>query len=287
MRKAGTLLSVYLAYMLEYRAELFLWALAGALPLILLGVWTEAARGGEFPLSPGEFARYFLMVFLVRQATVVWVVWEFERDVVEGRLSFRLLRPLDPFFDHLAAHTAERLARLPFVVLLTLLFFAVTGLTLNHPEWFGEGAPRKLSGTLPGAPYLEGGSVDWLRLAEDLRALGLRGRVADRGEAGEEVWISFRAPGYAADAQVDPRTGAYRMVVTDYGLVAVLNDLHKGRDAPGGWKLFLDLSALFLALVSLTGLLLGVLLPKSRRAALLVLGLGGLLFLALALYAAR
>lgn len=129
--------------------------------------------------------------------------------------------------------------------------------------------------------------MDWLRLAEDLRALGLRGRVADRGEAGEEVWISFRAPGYAADAQVDPKTGAYRMVVTDYGLVAVLNDLHKGRDAPGGWKLCLDLSALFLALVSLTGLLLGVLLPKSRRAALFVLGLGGLLFLALALYAAR
>ena len=123
MRKAKTLLAVYLAYMLEYRAELFLWALAGALPLILLGVWTEAARGGEFALSPGEFARYFLMVFLVRQATVVWVVWEFERDVVEGRLSFRLLRPLDPFFDHLAAHVAERLARLPFVVLLTLLFF--------------------------------------------------------------------------------------------------------------------------------------------------------------------
>ncbi|MFN3180109.1 MAG: ABC transporter permease [Thermus sp.] len=123
MRKARDVLSVYLAYMLEYRAELFLWALAGTLPFILLGVWTEAARGGDFPLSPGEFARYFLMVFLVRQATVVWVVWEFERDVVEGRLSFRLLRPLDPFFEHLAAHVAERLARLPFVVLLVLLFF--------------------------------------------------------------------------------------------------------------------------------------------------------------------
>jgi hypothetical protein len=123
MRKAKTLLAVYLAYMLEYRAELFLWALAGLLPLILMGVWTEAARSGGFPLSSGEFARYFLMVFLVRQATVVWVVWEFERDVVEGRLSFRLLRPLDPFLDHLAAHVAERLARLPFVVLLTLLFF--------------------------------------------------------------------------------------------------------------------------------------------------------------------
>ncbi|WP_243095012.1 ABC transporter permease [Thermus thalpophilus] len=134
MRKAWALLGVYLAYMLEYRAELFLWALAGALPLILLGVWTEAARHGDFPLGPGEFARYFLMVFLVRQATVVWVVWEFERDVVEGRLSFRLLRPLDPFFDHLAAHVAERLARLPFVVLLTLLFFLLFPEARFQPE---------------------------------------------------------------------------------------------------------------------------------------------------------
>ncbi|GAB5603660.1 hypothetical protein FJNA_21860 [Thermus sp. FJN-A] len=174
---------------------------------------------------------------------------------------------------------------LSLLAFLTLLFFALTGLTLNHPEWFGEGSPRKVSGTLPGAPYLEGQAVDWLRLAEDLRALGLRGRVADRGEAGQEVWVSFRAPGYAADAQVDPGTGAYRVVVTAHGLVAALNDLHKGRDTPGGWRVFLDLSALFLALVSLTGLLLGLFLRKTRRAALLSLLLGFLLFGGMALWA--
>ncbi|WP_337845690.1 ABC-2 family transporter protein [Thermus sp.] len=123
MRKARVLLQVYLAYMLEYRAELVLWALAGVLPLILMGVWMEAAEGGDFPLTSGEFARYFLMAYLVRQLTVVWVVWEFERDVVEGRLSFRLLKPLDPFFEHLAAHVAERLARFPFVLFLVGFFF--------------------------------------------------------------------------------------------------------------------------------------------------------------------
>ncbi len=174
---------------------------------------------------------------------------------------------------------------LSLLAFLTLLFFAVTGLTLNHPEWFGEGSPRKSSGTLPGAPYGEGKGLDWLRLAEDLRALGLRGQVADHGESGGEAWISFRAPGYAADAQVDPQTGAYRLVVTEHGLVALLNDLHKGRDTRGGWKVFLDLSALFLALVSLTGLLLGVILPKTRKAALLTLGVGALGFVALALWA--
>jgi hypothetical protein len=176
---------------------------------------------------------------------------------------------------------------LSLLAFLTLLFFAVTGLTLNHPEWFGEGTPRKLSGTLPHAPYLDGDRPDWLHLAEDLRALGLRGQVADHGESGELTWLSFRAPGYAADAEVDPKTGAYRLVVTDHGLVAVLNDLHKGRDTPGSWKAFLDISALFLALVSLTGLLLGVILPRTRKAALLALALGTGGFLGLALWALR
>jgi hypothetical protein len=111
--------------------------------------------------------------------------------------------------------------------------------------------------------------------------------VADHGASGETTWLSFRAPGYAADAEVDPKTGAYRLVVTDHGLVAALNDLHKGRDTPGSWKTFLDISALFLALVSLTGLLLGVILPRTRKAALLALALGAGGFLGLALWALR
>lgn len=118
-----TLLTVYYAYMLEYRAELFFWVLSGSLPLILMGVWVRAAQGGQFGLSPTDFIRYFLAVFFVRQFTVVWVIWEFEREVVEGKLSFRLLQPLDPGWHHLASHFAERFARLPFAVALIGLFF--------------------------------------------------------------------------------------------------------------------------------------------------------------------
>jgi len=58
IRKARVLLSSYYAYMLEYRAELFLWALSGSLPLVLMGVWIEAAQGGQFGLGPLDFARY-------------------------------------------------------------------------------------------------------------------------------------------------------------------------------------------------------------------------------------
>ena len=123
IRKAQAFLSVYYAYMLEYRAELFLWALSGTLPLIMMGVWTKASQSGRFGLEPGDFARYFLMVFLVRQVTTVWVIWEFEREVVEGRLSSRLLQPIDPVWHHIARHLSERLARLPFSFVLVGLFF--------------------------------------------------------------------------------------------------------------------------------------------------------------------
>lgn len=123
VKKARVLLSTYYAYMLEYRAELFLWALSGSLPLILMGVWTQAAQSGEFGLSPEDFARYFLTVFVVRQFTVVWVIYEFEKEVVEGKLSPRLLQPIDPVWHHVASHLSERLARLPFALALVGLFF--------------------------------------------------------------------------------------------------------------------------------------------------------------------
>jgi ABC-2 type transport system permease protein len=125
LRKITTLLGVYYAYMLEYRAELYFWVLSNSLPIILMGVWLQAGQQGQFDFTPMQFIRYFLGVFVVRQFTVVWVIWEFEREVVEGRLSFRLLQPLDPVWHHVAAHVSERFARLPFAMGLIVLAFVL------------------------------------------------------------------------------------------------------------------------------------------------------------------
>ncbi len=124
-KRISTLLSVYYAYMVEYRAELVLWVLSGSLPLILMGVWNQAAQQGQFGLEPLQFVRYFLVAFVVRQISVVWVIWEFEKEVVQGQLSNYLLQPIDPAWRHVAEHVAERAARLPFVCLLIALFFGL------------------------------------------------------------------------------------------------------------------------------------------------------------------
>ncbi len=122
IRKARIILLAHYAYMLEYRAEIFLWALSNSLPIILMGVWIEASQKGNFSLSSTDFARYFFSVFLVRQFTTIWVIWEFEREIIEGTLSFRLLQPLDPVWHHVARHLAEKMTRIPLIILFCGLF---------------------------------------------------------------------------------------------------------------------------------------------------------------------
>jgi ABC-2 type transport system permease protein len=136
IKKTITLISVYYAYMIEYRAEIFFWILSGSLPIILMGVWIEAATQNELRLSPIEFARYFFCIFQIRQFTNVWVVWDFEKEVLEGRLSFKLLHPLDPGWHHVARHIAEKIARLPSVIFFTILFFVLYPQAFWIPDLF-------------------------------------------------------------------------------------------------------------------------------------------------------
>lgn len=125
IKTANVFLSTYYAYNLEYRAELFLWLLSSSLPFIMMGIWIEAATKGEFPLDKLQFSRYFFAVFLVRAITPVWVIYDIEVEIVEGKLSHKLLQPIDPVWHHIAGHISERFARGIFLLGLVLLFFVL------------------------------------------------------------------------------------------------------------------------------------------------------------------
>ncbi|MDB5046866.1 MAG: peptidase [Deinococcus sp.] len=156
------------------------------------------------------------------------------------------------------------------ISLLVVLFFSLTGITLNHPDWaFGNAETRReATGTLP-AGWIKGTDVNWLTVAEELRAQqGLRGRAGDTRLDGEEASLSFKAPGYSADAFIEAATGKYTVNVQAQGAVAVLNDLHRGRDAGSAWAWLIDLSGVFLTVVSLTGLGILLYLKKTRVKAL-------------------
>ena len=171
------------------------------------------------------------------------------------------------------------------VSLLVVLFFAATGVTLNHPDWLAAERTSETSGVLPPA-WKSAAGIDWLVVAEHLRARhGVHGTVADRRVDDREGTLTFRAPGYSADALIDVREGRYRLTTSYQGAVGVVNDLHRGRDAGRPWAWLIDVSGVFLVLLSLTGLGLLFYLKKVRAKGVVTLAVGAVLVVALALLA--
>lgn len=162
------------------------------------------------------------------------------------------------------------------ISLIVVLFFGITGLTLNHPDWtFGDATDRSShSGTLP-AGFRNGDAIDFLVVSEYIRdQYDVSGSVTDHGVSGQQGTISYKAPGYAADLFFDTDTGDYTLDIEQQGFVGVMNDLHKGRDAPGSWKWVIDVSAGLLVLVSITGLGIQLFQRKRRTRALVFAALG-------------
>lgn len=176
--------------------------------------------------------------------------------------------------------------------LAVTLFFAATGVTLNHPDWFsetektesieGELKPEWVKYNKPvenadsgqsAADELAG--VAKLDVVEHLRKINsVRGALAEFNGDDRECMVTFKGPGYAADAVIDRATGKYKLTQISHGLVAILNDLHKGRDAGQGWSLLIDISAVILCFISITGLGL-IFFLKLRRAPGLVIAVVG------------
>ncbi len=173
--------------------------------------------------------------------------------------------------------------------LAVVLFFSVTGITLNHPDWFWSGAesshealgeirPAWLHASQPAggeAPAEADRQVSKLEIVEHLRNThAIHGALADFRVDDSECVISFKGPGYAADAFIDRETGKYRLTETYHGFIAVINDLHKGRDTGRVWSVLIDVSAVLMTFVSLTGLVLLFYLKLRRIPGLIVVVVG-------------
>jgi uncharacterized protein len=180
-----------------------------------------------------------------------------------------------------------------------VLFFSVTGITLNHPDWFfrdaerradaqGQldprwlqpkaGAPAQADGSPPDAPD----QVAKLEIVEHFRkAHAVRGFLAEFRVDEGECLVTFKGPGYAADAFIDRASGRYSLTETYHGVIALLNDLHKGRDTGPVWSVLIDASAILMTLISLTGLILLFYLKLKRVTGLVVALVGTAIVLGL------
>lgn len=161
-----------------------------------------------------------------------------------------------------------------------VLFFSVTGLTLNHADYFAGALKTTTEKGMLHAAWVN--PTDTTRIAklevvEYLRKTNqLKGELSEFRIDDAECSLSFKGPGYGADVFIDRTTGAYEISLMRAGAVGILNDLHKGRDSGKSWSWVIDISAILMTLVSLTGLIL-ILYIKRKRVSGLTWAVIGLL----------
>ena len=148
--------------------------------------------------------------------------------------------------------------------LLAILFFSITGIMLNHEEWFGFAEPRvsKHEGTLPAELLRE---PDKLGIVEKLRKdFGATGALDSFDVRDDEIALVFKSPGRRSEATITRADGHAEVSTETHGFAGRFVELHRGTEAGAAWRLVIDATAILLLLSSITGLVLWLLVPKWR-----------------------
>ena len=150
------------------------------------------------------------------------------------------------FYRH-ARYVHGWLSAFAFII---LLFFAATGLLLNHPEWFKSDQQEQsfkltLPSTLlhsiqdqenPSQPIL-----DYVRQQH-----GLIGRYKSSEVLDGEVMIRLESPAGSTDVWVLLDNGETEITSKPASTVSLLNDLHRGKNVGTAWSWLIDISAIII-----------------------------------------
>lgn len=151
------------------------------------------------------------------------------------------------------------------VALLFLLgFFAMTGITLNHPDWFtGHSTERELEFQLPN--YSKSSTLNLTPKQIQIIEHKLQANFSQLKfeHDGNLVFMDAQMPGGFITGEIALDNGMVLANITNFGVWAWLNDLHKGRHTGLTWRWLLDISSALIILFSLSGLIL--LLPNRRH----------------------
>ncbi|RIK65911.1 MAG: hypothetical protein DCC65_11565 [Planctomycetota bacterium] len=133
-------LRVAIATMMQYRGEIFLWAVWGLInPAVLYAMWSAAAEGNVDQtlagFDRGQFGAYYFCIMIIGHVTTAWDAYELGYFIRSGSLSPKLLRPILPVWEALAANIAYKVATLAFVVPSWLIFYLIVRPTFSAGLW--------------------------------------------------------------------------------------------------------------------------------------------------------
>lgn len=143
---------------------------------------------------------------------------------------------------------------------LVLIFFSITGLFLNHPNWFEPAKTEESTKIALPASILESIKqqenpsntiLDYVRQNQSVVGRYQSSEVIDN-----EVMIHLESPAGATDVWVTLDNGQAEITQKPASTISLINDLHRGKNSGTAWSLLIDISAILIVALSLAGFIL-------------------------------
>ena len=175
---------------------------------------------------------------------------------------------------------------------LYILLFAISGIVLNHRlkiwDWFSNRVEktREVAVTIP----TEGSDLQKARTI--LRQLAVDGEIHRIVSEPAKGTFSFdtQRPGQFASVKLDATTGKGTLKTSDFNSWSILYNMHiltghgsKNWIWANVWKVFSDLTALIMVVLTMSGLVMWWNIKSARRWGLICLEIGAVLFVFLTL----
>lgn len=167
------------------------------------------------------------------------------------------------------------------------LFFAVTGVMLTHDSFgMDQMVATNGAGKIAADVAMKG---DPAAVEAAVRAaFHITVPLANFNLADDEIEITFAGPARRAQVFIDRASGEAQTTFEDRGFVGLMADLHKGAETGWAWRALLDVVSVWIALSSITGVIMLLAMPKRRALGLIFGVLGGIVTIALyAIYVPR
>lgn len=126
------MLRAHISMGVAYRARIAVWTLSSLFPLLMMAVWLSVVDevGPTAGWRTSDFVSYYAGGALLYQTTTSFLTWTWDADLRSGDLSFKLLKPIEPFHQYLTQEVGLRVVilafLLPTLIILTLALPALT-----------------------------------------------------------------------------------------------------------------------------------------------------------------
>ena len=144
---------------------------------------------------------------------------------------------------------------------IALMFFAVTGFLLNHPNWLKskQSDAHTTEMSLPQdqiREILDGPTPDknmGKLLSSTFNTVGdfKSGEIFD-----DEIMLRFASVKGTTTAFIDIQNGDVSLDIKKSNVPSIIRELHRGKDASGSWRFLIDIIAIITLLLSSIGFFL-------------------------------